>query len=54
MNWSRAAPPPRNCAPRRWPKNFRPLAEEGVARVLDGTTSLAEVSRAVDLTGRFI
>ena len=35
-------------------KNFQPLAEEGVARVLDGTTSLAEVSRAVDLTGRFI
>jgi type II secretory ATPase GspE/PulE/Tfp pilus assembly ATPase PilB-like protein len=34
-------------------KNFRPLAEEGVARVLDGSTSLAEVSRAVDLTGRF-
>ena len=35
-------------------KNFRPLAEEGVARVLDGTTSLAEVSRTVDLTGRFM
>ncbi len=35
-------------------KNFRPLAEEGVARVIDGTTSIAEVSRAVDLTGRFI
>jgi len=35
-------------------KNFRPLAEEGIARVLDGTTSLAEASRAVDLTSRFI
>ena len=34
-------------------RNFRPLAEEGVALVLKGTTSLAEVSRAVDLTGRF-
>ncbi|MBI4191570.1 MAG: Flp pilus assembly complex ATPase component TadA, partial [Betaproteobacteria bacterium] len=34
-------------------KNFRPLAEEGMARVLDGTTSLAEVSRAIDVTGRF-
>jgi len=31
---------------------FRPLAEEGLARVADGTTSIAEVSRAVDLTGR--
>jgi type II secretory ATPase GspE/PulE/Tfp pilus assembly ATPase PilB-like protein len=35
-------------------KNFRPLAEEGVALVITGTTSLAEVSRSVDLTGRFI
>jgi type II secretory ATPase GspE/PulE/Tfp pilus assembly ATPase PilB-like protein len=34
-------------------KNFQPLAEEGVARILDGTTSLAEVSRTIDLTGRF-
>jgi len=33
--------------------NFRPLAEEGIARVLDGTTNLAEVARAIDLTGRF-
>ncbi len=31
---------------------FRPLAEEGIARVLDGTTNLAEVARAIDLTGR--
>jgi len=35
-------------------KNFRPLAEEGIARVLDGTSSLVEVSRMIDLTGRFI
>ncbi|MBI1989612.1 MAG: Flp pilus assembly complex ATPase component TadA [Betaproteobacteria bacterium] len=32
--------------------DFRPLAEEGIARVLDGTTNLAEVARAIDLTGR--
>jgi len=35
-------------------KNFHPLAEEGIARILDGTTSLAEVSRMIDLTGRFL
>ncbi len=35
-------------------KHFRPLAEEGIARVIDGSTSLAEVSRCIDLTGRFI
>ena len=33
-------------------KGFRPLADAGVARVLDGTTSLEEVSRVVDLTNR--
>ena len=33
-------------------KNFRSLAEEGVARVAEGSTSLAEVARAIDLTGR--
>ncbi len=33
-------------------KGFRSLAEEGLARVLDGSTSLAEVARTVDLTGR--
>ena len=33
-------------------KNFRTLAEEGVQRVVDGSTSLAEVARAIDLTGR--
>ncbi|MBI3936276.1 MAG: secretion system protein E, partial [Betaproteobacteria bacterium] len=34
-------------------KNFRPLAEEGLLRVTDGTTSLAELARAIDLTGRY-
>ncbi len=34
-------------------KGFRALADEGLQRVIDGTTSLAEVGRAVDLTGRF-
>ena len=33
-------------------KGFRPLADTGVARVLDGTTSLEEVSRVVDSTNR--
>jgi type II secretory ATPase GspE/PulE/Tfp pilus assembly ATPase PilB-like protein len=33
-------------------KQYRPLAEEGIALVLKGTTSLAEVSRTVDLTSR--
>ncbi len=34
-------------------KGFHPLAEEGLQRVLDGSTSLAEVSRSIDLTGRY-
>jgi type II secretory ATPase GspE/PulE/Tfp pilus assembly ATPase PilB-like protein len=34
-------------------KGFRPLMEEGVARILDGSTSIAEVARSVDLTQRF-
>jgi type II secretory ATPase GspE/PulE/Tfp pilus assembly ATPase PilB-like protein len=33
-------------------RDFRPLAEEALARVIDGTTSLVEVARTVDLTGR--
>jgi general secretion pathway protein E/type IV pilus assembly protein PilB len=33
-------------------KGFRTLAEDGVQRILEGRTSLAEVSRVVDLTGR--
>jgi type II secretory ATPase GspE/PulE/Tfp pilus assembly ATPase PilB-like protein len=32
---------------------FRPLVEEGIARILDGSTSIAEVARSVDLTQRF-
>jgi type II secretory ATPase GspE/PulE/Tfp pilus assembly ATPase PilB-like protein len=31
---------------------YHPLAEDGVKRVLDGITSLSEVARVVDLTGR--
>ena len=34
-------------------KGFRPLAEAGMQRVLDGVTTLSELSRAVDLTGRY-
>jgi general secretion pathway protein E/type IV pilus assembly protein PilB len=34
-------------------RGFRSLADEGLARVIDGTTSLAEVSRSIDLTGRY-
>ncbi len=34
-------------------KGFRSLAEEGIERVIDGSTSIAEVARSVDLTGRF-
>ena len=34
-------------------KEFKPLAEIGLQRVVDGTTSLVEVSRAIDLTGRY-
>ena len=30
-------------------KNFRPLADEAVRLVLEGVTSLAEVSRVIDL-----
>jgi len=33
-------------------KGFRPLATDGIRRILQGTTSLAEVSRVVDLTDR--
>jgi general secretion pathway protein E/type IV pilus assembly protein PilB len=33
-------------------KDFRMLAEEGIARVVEGLTSLSEVARAIDLTGR--
>ncbi len=33
-------------------KDFRTLADDGIRRILEGVTSLAEVSRVVDLTGR--
>jgi general secretion pathway protein E/type IV pilus assembly protein PilB len=33
-------------------KSFRTLAEDGIQRVLEGLTSIAEVSNAVDLIGR--
>jgi type II secretory ATPase GspE/PulE/Tfp pilus assembly ATPase PilB-like protein len=33
-------------------KDFRTLAEEGIQRVVEGMTSLAEVARAIDLTGQ--
>ena len=34
-------------------KGFKPLVEEGIAHILDGSTSIAEVARSVDLTQRF-
>ncbi len=33
-------------------KGFRSLADEGLQRVIEGTTSLSEVARAIDLTSR--
>ena len=33
-------------------KGFRPLAMDGIRRIQQGVTSLAEVSRVVDLTDR--
>jgi len=33
-------------------KDFRPISEDGVRRVREGVTSLDEMSRVVDLTGR--
>jgi type II secretory ATPase GspE/PulE/Tfp pilus assembly ATPase PilB-like protein len=33
-------------------KGFRPLAEEGLKRVIEGVTSLSEVARSIDLTSR--
>ncbi|MEE8222464.1 MAG: ATPase, T2SS/T4P/T4SS family [Nitrosomonadaceae bacterium] len=35
-------------------KGFRPLIEDGIQRVMDGVTSLNEVSRVVDLTQRIV
>jgi general secretion pathway protein E/type IV pilus assembly protein PilB len=34
-------------------KGFLPLADEGVQRVIDGVTSLAEVARSIDITDRY-
>ena len=33
-------------------KGFKTLADSGTARVIDGSTSLEEISRVIDLTGR--
>jgi len=35
-------------------QGFRPLAEDACRRVLDGTTSMDEISRVVDLTDRLV
>jgi len=35
-------------------KGFRPLAADGIRRILEGVTSLAEVTRVVDLTDRMV
>ena len=35
-------------------KGFRTLADAGISRILDGDTALAEISRTVDLTARFV
>jgi type II secretory ATPase GspE/PulE/Tfp pilus assembly ATPase PilB-like protein len=43
---------PRELMSKALEKDFRTLAEDGVRRVLEGITSLTEVSRVVDLTGR--
>jgi len=34
-------------------RDFQPLADEAIERIVDGTTSLVEVARTVDLTGRY-
>jgi type II secretory ATPase GspE/PulE/Tfp pilus assembly ATPase PilB-like protein len=35
-------------------RGYRSLSDEGLRRVIDGTTSLVEVAREIDLTGRHI
>ena len=35
-------------------RGYRSLADEGMQRVIEGTTSLVEVAREIDLTGRHI
>jgi type II secretory ATPase GspE/PulE/Tfp pilus assembly ATPase PilB-like protein len=34
-------------------EGFMPLVHAGMQRVLEGTTTLTELARAVDLTGRY-
>jgi type II secretory ATPase GspE/PulE/Tfp pilus assembly ATPase PilB-like protein len=34
-------------------KGYRTLSDEGLQRVVDGTTSLVEVAREIDLTSRY-
>jgi len=34
-------------------RGYKPLVDEAIARVLDGTTSIAEIARSVDLTQKF-
>lgn len=43
---------PREMRDAAYSKDFRSLAEEGIARVIEGLTSLSEVARGIDLTGR--
>ncbi len=38
---------------RQSPKAIKSLAHEGLLRVIEGITSLTEVARSVDLTGRY-
>ena len=52
-SWWRAGPPHARSARWRWRRASSPLVEEGIARILDGSTSIAEVARSVDLTQRF-
>ena len=34
-------------------KGYRALSDEGLQRVAEGVTSLTEVAREIDLTGRY-
>ena len=34
-------------------KGFRSLSDEGLQRAVEGLTSLTEVAREIDLTGRY-
>ena len=52
MNWWRGVLPPANCTRPPGGKGFVSLAEIAVRRVLDGTTTIDEISRVVDLTDR--